>query len=149
MHLRDILHGKGSVVYTIRSDASLADVVQKLVKNNCGSLVVCDSDCDESERLMGIITERDILRACAAGRAPLERTTVAEVMTRDIVVGRFSDDVEVAKRVMTDKRFRHMPIMQKGKLVGIVSIGDVVRSQLMTIEAEATYLRDYIRGEYG
>jgi len=146
MHLRDILHGKGSVVYTIRSDASLADVVQKLVKNNCGSLVVCDSDCDESERLMGIITERDILRACAAGRAPLERTTVAEVMTRDMLVGSPHDSVEDAMGLMTVNRIRHLPVVEDGQLLGLISIGDVVKTQHDRLTMENHYLKSYLHG---
>lgn len=146
MHLRDILHGKGSVVYTIRSDASLADVVQKLVKNNCGSLVVCDSDCDESERLMGIITERDILRACAAGHAPLERTTVAEVMTRDMLVGSPHDSVEDAMGLMTVNRIRHLPVVEDGQLLGLISIGDVVKTQHDRLTMENHYLKSYLHG---
>jgi CBS domain-containing protein len=144
MTLEDVLQGKtkGGVV-TADESTLMREAVKMMATNNFGALVITSEG-----RPAGIVTERDALRQAAQGEGFLNKP-VSEVMTRDIVVGRFSDDVEVAKRVMTDKRFRHMPIMQKGKLVGIVSIGDVVRSQLMTIEAEATYLRDYIRGEYG
>jgi len=116
--------------------------VKLMATNNFGALVITSGG-----RPAGIVTERDVLRQAAQGEGYLDKP-VTESMTRDIVVGQLSDDVEVAKRVMTEKRFRHMPIMQKGKLIGIVSLGDVVRSQLTTVEAEATYLRDYIRGEY-
>lgn len=146
MDLRAILQGKGSVVHTIRSDASLADVVQKLVKHNCGSLVVCDSDCDQTERLMGIITERDILRACAAGRGPLESTSVAQVMTRDMLVGSPHDTVEDAMGMMTVNRIRHLPVVDEGRLVGLISIGDVVKSQHDRLTMENHYLKSYLHG---
>lgn len=146
MNLRDILHGKGSIVHTIRADASLADVVQKLVKNNCGSLVVCDSDCSETDRLLGIITERDILKACAAGRGPLESTTVAQVMTRDMLVGSPHDTVEDAMGLMTINRIRHLPVVEDGQLLGMISIGDVVKSQHDRLTMENHYLKSYLHG---
>lgn len=144
MSLEDVLGGKTkSGVVTADASISMREAVKLMTVNNFGALVLT-----EEGRPAGIITERDVLRQAAEhGQDFLERPA-SEVMTRDLVVGRYSDDVEVAKAVMTEKRFRHMPIMHEGKLVGIVSIGDVVRSQLTTAQAEATYLRDYIRGEY-
>jgi CBS domain-containing protein len=143
MTLEDVLQGKfkGGVV-TADESTPMRDAVKLMATNNFGALVITSGG-----RPAGIVTERDVLRQAAQGEGYLDKP-VSESMTRDIVVGRLSDDVETAKCVMTEKRFRHMPIMQKGKLIGIVSIGDVVRSQLTTMEAEATYLRDYIRGEY-
>lgn len=142
--LEDVLQGKvkGGVV-TVDEATSMMDVVRLMSSNNFGALVVTAKG-----EPAGIVTERDVLRQAGTyGKEFLDKP-VSEVMTRDIVVGRYSDDVEVAKAIMTEKRFRHMPIMDRGKLVGIVSIGDVVRSQLTTAEAETTYLRDYIRGTY-
>jgi CBS domain-containing protein len=146
MMLRDILHAKGTLVHTIRSDATLADVVQTLVKHNCGSLVVCDSHCDQTERLAGIITERDILKACAARTAPLEAITVAEVMTREMVVGSPHDSVEDAMGLMTVRRIRHLPVVEDGQLRGLVSIGDVVKMQHDRLTMENHYLKSYLHG---
>lgn len=146
MNLRDILHGKGTLVHTVRSTSTLADVVRKLVQHNCGSLVVCESDGEHDQRLAGIITERDILKACAAGRAPLEVTTVAEVMTRDVLVGSPHDTVEDAMGLMTVNRIRHLPVVEGGQLVGLISIGDVVKSQHDRLTLENHYLKCYLQG---
>jgi len=144
MSLEDVLGGKakGGVV-TADESTSMRNAVKLMATNSFGALVITAEG-----RAAGIVTERDVLRQAAEHGEQFLDKPVSEVMTRDIVVGRFSDDVEVAKAVMTAKRFRHMPIMHHGELVGIVSLGDVVRSQLTTAEAEAVYLRDYIRGEY-
>jgi CBS domain-containing protein len=144
MSLEDVLQGKakGGVV-TADESTSMGDAVKLMATNNFGALVITSKGVPA-----GIITERDVLRQAAAHGEDFLKKPVSEAMTRDIVVGRFGDDVEVAKTVMTEKRFRHMPIMHAGKLVGIVSLGDVVRSQLTTVQAEMTYLQDYIRGDY-
>lgn len=146
MNLRQILHAKGSMVHTIRPDATLADVVQKLVKHNCGSLVVCDTECEQNRHLLGIITERDILRACAAGGRPLESTLVRDVMTRDMVVGSPDDTVEDTMGVMTHHRIRHLPVVEGGHLQGLISIGDVVKIQHDQLSLENHYLKSYLQG---
>lgn len=142
--LEDVLHGKvkGGVVTTDES-TSMQDAVKLMATNNFGALVITANG-----KPAGIITERDVLRQAGNHGKDFLDKRVSEVMTRDLVIGRYSDDVEVAKSVMTEKRFRHMPIMHDGELVGIISIGDVVRSQLTVAQAESMYLHDYIRGEY-
>jgi CBS domain-containing protein len=107
---------------------------------------VCESDGEHDQRLAGIITERDILKACAAGRAPLEVTTVAEVMTRDVLVGSPHDTVEDAMGLMTVNRIRHLPVVEDGQLVGLISIGDVVKSQHDRLTLENHYLKCYLQG---
>jgi CBS domain-containing protein len=131
MTLSDILEHKGSNVHTIGPAASLDDVVDQLVQYNVGSLVVCESSSRGTDiRVIGIITERDILRAQAAHRAPLDQITVADAMSRELITALPTDQLDTAMRLMTHHRVRHLPVMDDtGRLFGIISIGDVVKAQ--------------------
>lgn len=147
MTLQDILRAKGTIVHSIAPTATLDDVVAKLVEHNCGSLVVCDSSVPGSKpRMVGIITERDILRACAARQAPLEAQRVADVMTRKLVTGTPSDPVSDTMGLMTQHRIRHLPVLEGEELVGLISIGDVVKAQYHETVVENHYLKEYIQG---
>lgn len=139
MKLREILGKKGNHVLGISPAESLADVVAKLNENNCGSLVVRDGDA-----LVGIITERDILKACANRSVTLEETRVEQVMTRKLVTGELDDDVQKIMGLLTKNRIRHLPVLEEGKLVGMISIGDVVKAQHDELAMENYYLKDYI-----
>jgi CBS domain-containing protein len=145
MNLQDILRQKGSTVYTIRPDASLDDVVQTLVHYNCGSLVVREGDA--SSPMLGIITERDILKACAAKRGSLEQIRVREAMTDSVAIGTPADSVEVTMGTMTNRRIRHLPVIENEQLVGMISIGDIVKAQHDSLTLENHYLKTYIHGE--
>jgi CBS domain-containing protein len=145
MTLREILRVKGSKVFTIHPQATLDEVVQKLVRHNIGSLVVCEDD--DLREAVGIITERDILRACAARRAPLDQLVAADCMSTKLVTGAFNDTVEDIMGLMTEHRVRHMPVMENGTLVGIISIGDVVKAHHDALTMENHYLKNYIHGE--
>jgi CBS domain-containing protein len=140
MKIQDILSVKGSAVHTISPEATLADVVQKLVANNCGSLVVT-----VDEQMVGIITERDILRACAKNHRGLEERRVAEHMSANLVTGACDDDVEDVMGLLTQRRIRHLPIERDGKLVGLISIGDVVKAQFDQLSTENHFLKEYIQ----
>jgi CBS domain-containing protein len=145
MLLREILQNKGSHVLTIAAHATLDDVVQKLVKNNCGSLVVCEAEGDPT-RMVGIITERDILRACADRSSSLEQMRVADRMSRNPVTCFPDDSIQDAMGVMTERRIRHLPIVNEaGQLVGMVSIGDLVKHQHDQLTMENHYLKTYIQ----
>ena len=142
--LQEILITKGARVLSISPRATLADVVEKLVKNNCGSLVVCEEE--DCTRMLGIITERDILRACAGGNATFDRISVSDVMSKDLVTGTPTDSVQDAMGVMTDHRIRHLPILdQDSRLIGLVSIGDLVKHQHDQLSMENHYLKSYIQ----
>ena len=141
MMLREILRVKGRAVHTIGPRATLADVVQKLVECNCGSLVVCDGDA-----MVGIITERDILRTVASRPVPLSNIAVEERMTRDAITGLPEDEVEEVMGLMTRQRIRHLPVLEDGKLAGIISIGDVVKAHHDRLCMENEYLMHYIQG---
>ncbi len=151
MTLREILHAKGHVVHTIGRDDTLESVVQLLVANNCGSLVVCDHDSKSANDrscgpMVGIITERDILKTCAAHKGPLLDIKVESVMTHNVTTGSPDDSVEDTMGLMTDQRVRHLPIMEDGKLSGMISIGDVVKAQHDRLSMENHYLKSYLQG---
>ena len=145
MNVQDILDRKGSTaVRTIAPDRTIAEAVAQLVEHNIGSLVVI-----EGERPVGIVTERDILRCCADDMGKAASTQVADVMTRDLIIGEAEDTVDYVMGIMTRNRIRHLPIMGPGKgMLGMVSIGDVVQSQLRETRYENRHLKEYISGSY-
>ncbi len=146
MTLGEILHAKGHVVHTIGLAATLEDVVQGLVRHNCGSLVVCDVDPPAGGKMVGIVTERDILKAVAAHGGPLSGVRVADVMTRNVATGTPTDTVADTMGLMTELRIRHLPVVDDGRLLGLVSIGDVVKMQHDRLTMENHYLKSYLQG---
>jgi CBS domain-containing protein len=146
MYLRDILQHKGRQIHTICSSASCGDVVRKLVRLGIGSLIVRDSP-DRS--ILGIVTERDILRAHAAHWAPLDHLPVAEVMSRRLVTAQPDHHIMLAMQLMTKHRVRHLPVVQSDELCGLVSIGDIVKAFHDELEVENHCLLDFIQGDVG
>lgn len=124
MNIANILASKGASVVTIRPDQTVREALELFAKRNIGALVVVD----DVHRAMGMITERGILRSALTNERVLS-ATVGAVMTREVVVGHPSDDLMSVAHTMTEKRIRHLPVMEQGKLVGIVSLGDLVRAQ--------------------
>ena len=143
MLLREILDAKGDHVYTIAPEETLQDVVTKLVRWNCGSLMVVRAD--RPTEIVGIITERDILRACAAGKMPLADHKVRDAITATPLTASPHQSVEDAMGLMTTRRIRHLPLVEERKLVGIVSIGDLVKAQHDALSMENHYLKSYIQ----
>ena len=145
MTLDDILRTKGADVFKTTPDTTLHEVVDQLVARNCGSLVVCDPD--QPTRMVGIITERDILRACRAGRKSLDHVMTGDAMSTDVVTAAPDDSVEKIMGMMTQNRIRHMPVVDgDGQLAGMISIGDVVKAQHDLLTVENHYLKNYIQG---
>ncbi len=140
MKLRSILRGKEQVVHSISPTDTLGSAVDKLVSNNCGALIVL-----ENGRMAGIISERDVLRACAELKAPLD-ATVADRMTTELVTATPDDDVEHVMGLMTNHRIRHLPILDGEDLAGVISIGDIVKSQYDELSRENQLLKKYIQG---
>ena len=140
MHVRDVLSRKSSLVHTCTLDDTLADVADLMVGHNIGSLIVM-----QDEEMVGIITERDILRASAATRGPLEFLKVSERMTRCPIVASPNDEVADIMCIMTERRIRHVPVVERGRLVGLVSIGDTVKAQHDELCRENHYLKSYIQ----
>lgn len=146
MTLNDILRAKGSTVHCIGPDATLDEAVGELVRHNVGSLVVCRPEA-EGERPAGIITERDVLHHCASGKCKLGSVKVADVMSAELVTASPNDAVEEIMGVMTKKRLRHLPVSAEGRLVGLVSIGDVVKAQHDRLAIENKFMKDYISSQ--
>jgi CBS domain-containing protein len=141
MKLYEILSQKGAIVYSIGPRATLAEMAEKLIEHNCGSLLVMDQG-----RMVGIITERDVLRSFVKTRKPLTELLVADFMTADVVTGTPEDDVEDAMGLMTRRRIRHLPILDDNRLAGLISIGDVVKAQHDTLSLENHFMKSYIQG---
>jgi CBS domain-containing protein len=142
MLIAQILAGKGSKVITTRPDASIAAVAAVLKRKRIGALVVTDA----GGRLCGIISERDLARGLADHGAGLLEMKVAELMTAEVVTCGPDDGLETLMQTMTERRFRHLPVVREGELIGIISIGDVVKHRLQELEAETHLLHDYIHG---
>ena len=140
MKVREIVDAKGRGVVTIRPDASVSTAVHRLALERIGALVVSE----DGHRVAGIISERDIVRAVAEGGTELLTSgrRVAEVMTRNVITCTSEDAVKHVMAEMTRRRVRHLPVIDGGKLAGIVSIGDIVKSRLEEVELEADVLRD-------
>ena len=124
MKIMSILTTKGADVITVRPETSIKDSLTLLAKHNIGALVVID----ENKHLVGILSERDIIRR-AADTDEVFSLPVDQLMTKEVVVCDSKDDVMSVAHMMTEKRFRHVPVVDEGKLVGIVSIGDILKAQ--------------------
>lgn len=126
MNIGNILASKGDKVYTIQPDQSLKEVIDLLTERNIGALVVVDS----TGKPVGILSERDIVHLAARDGEAMFKHKVADCMTKNVIMATPHDDVQAVLKTMTDKHFRHMPIVDDGKLSGMISIGDVVKAQL-------------------
>ena len=142
MNVETILQNKGRAVAIIRPEDTVAAAVDALVAGNIGALVASD----DGETVDGIISERDIVHALGHHGSGLLSLTVAEVMTRPAITCDPSESVGELMAEMTNRRIRHFPVVRNGRLCGIVSIGDVVKTRLDEIEYEAKSLRSFIAG---
>jgi CBS domain-containing protein len=140
MLISEILKAKGDLVFTVSPTETIGAVAALLLARRVGAMVVLDED----RKVVGIVAERDIVRLVAeAGGEALTRP-VADCMTRDVIFATRSETVDDLLGRMTDRRIRHLPICEEGRLVGIISIGDLVKSKISEVEAEAEGLRAYI-----
>ena len=139
MGISSILREKGGEVATIPVTNPVRDVVAELVVRRIGALLVVDGNA-----IVGLVSERDIVRALAAdGAAALDRPA-RDVMTSPVVTITPHDSVNMAMELMTGRRIRHLPVVEDGRLVGLVSIGDLVKRRIEEVEQEALALKDYI-----
>jgi CBS domain-containing protein len=144
MRVEEILRAKGSTVETIAPAAPVADAVLRMAHRRIGCVVVSD----DGDRVEGLLTERDVVRAIAYRGSDSTHLATASVMSTAVPTCRSSSDVLSVMRTMTDRRFRHMPVLDDGRLMGIVSIGDVVKQRLEELELEAMVLRDGFRSRH-
>ncbi len=137
----DILGDKGSDVYKIEADATVLDAVRRMVDSNVGSLLVTDGD-----QIVGIVTERDYLRRVTLEGRDENAARVGEIMSSPLVYVTPETTVDECMAVMTDRRIRHLPVVDDGDVVGVVSIGDIVKFQSKQQSFELKYLTEYISG---
>ena len=141
MTVKAILSAKGTEVLTIEPTTNLAAAAKLLAERKIGALVVTGPD----QRVVGIVSERDIVKELAAhGPAALD-LALTEVMTRKVTTCSASDTISSVMERMTAGKFRHLPVIEQGRLAGLVSIGDVVKYRLQQMEQEQSALRDYIQ----
>jgi CBS domain-containing protein len=140
MTVKAILSRKGSDVLTIEPTATLAAAVALLAERRIGAVVITGPD----RQVIGILSERDIVRAFAASGAAALDQQVAQIMTRKVMTCTEAETVSSMMERMTQGKFRHLPVVERGRLVGIVSIGDIVKHRLGEMEKESSALREYI-----
>ncbi len=140
MFVSDILSQKGGSVFTVSPETSVAQVSQQLSVRRIGSVLVLDGE----GGVAGIVSERDLVRALASHGAKALELEARQVMTRDVVTCDPDELIDNVMEIMTRGRFRHLPVVRRGELLGLVSIGDVVKSRLEETRHEAEALKAYI-----
>lgn len=147
MTIADILKQKSGDIYSIGSTSKLCDAIDQLNTKKVGAVLVKNDD----GTVAGILTERDILTKACPKNIQSEDTFVADVMTprEKLIIGTDKDTVSYVMHIMTDKKIRHLPIYDGEKLVGLISIGDVIKSIMDQSEAEVKLLKEHIKNPYG
>jgi CBS domain-containing protein len=143
--IEHVLHTKGHDVRTITTSATVADAVDELRRHNVGALVVSES----GSTIEGIISERDIVRALATDGAAVLDRPLSDLMTTEVATCGPRATVDELMRLMTDRRIRHVPVTDEGTLAGLVSIGDIVKSRIDELQAEAETLHEYLASGAG
>lgn len=144
MKVKELLDKKGRSVITIGQNETVGAAIQKLVEHNIGALPVCDA----KDTILGIVSERDLLKECSRSSKAIDSTRVKDVMTKDVAIGLPEDELEYVRSIMTQKRMRHLPIMAGAKLEGIISMRDIIESQLEESKAQVRFFNDYVSGGY-
>ncbi len=145
IQIKDILKIKGHPVITIEPNETVQAAIQKLVENNIGALPVCEA----KGKILGIVSERDLLKECSQRCSAIGSTRVKDVMTKDVAIGIPEDDIDYVMSIMAQKGIRHLPIMVGPKLESMVSMRDIVETMLEESKAQVRLLSDYISGGYG
>ncbi len=140
MIVGNILRDKGSAVATARPDTTVAEVAAKLAAKRIGAVVIVGGE----GRVDGILSERDIIRAIAQRGPAALNEQASDIMTHQVTTCTSADTLDHLMATMTSGRFRHVPVVENGALVGIISIGDVVKRHIAEVEMEATALRNYV-----
>jgi len=144
MKVKDILATKGSRVVTIELSTKVFDAMSIFSANRVGSLLVVDKDDD----ILGIVAAKDVLMAVVNHYDTIKEINVEKIMTTDLIVCTEDDDIEYVQAIMTENRVRHVPVLAGKELKGLISIGDLVKSQMKEVHVENKYLKDYIADKY-
>lgn len=139
MNIAQLLKAKGRAVTTARPDVKLLDIVTSLASKRIGAIVIVG----EKGELAGIISERDVILALANSSEAVLEDSVSKHMTREVVTCQESTTIDEMMELMTQGRFRHVPVIEDGALIGIISIGDVVKNHIAEVEMEVTAMRGY------
>ena len=145
MKVADILNKKGNEVFSVKKTEMVCDTVKLMSKHKIGSIMVVD----EQGAIAGILTERDVL-CCIQDATKVVHKVVSEIMTPadKLIVASLNDNIQYVMAMMTEHRIKHMPVMKEDQLVGLVSIGDVIKALLDRSQQETKRLQDYISGKY-
>jgi len=141
MNVENILQSKGSKVFTVNLNRKVNEIVEILNANNIGVVVVL-----ENEKIVGIVSERDIIRRLRDDGAAVLLTSIKDCMTKKPITCTKENTIDEVMRIMTKIKARHLPVVEGDKLIGLISIGDVVKRKIDLAENEANALRDYISG---
>ncbi|MDH4981513.1 CBS domain-containing protein [Hyphomicrobium sp. D-2] len=139
MNIGQVLKAKGRTVATARPDATLLDIITKLTQKRIGAIVIVGDNGD----VAGIISERDVVRKLGERGADVLSEPVSKTMTTNVITCQEHTTLDELMEVMTQGRFRHVPVIEDGALVGIVSIGDIVKHHIAEVEMEVTAMRGY------
>lgn len=140
MLIAHVLREKGATVHTLQADATLEQAARELFARRVGALVVLDG----AGAILGVFSERDLVREVAKRGATALGDSVGAAMSRDVSVARPDENIDEGLARMTDRRVRHLPVLEDARLVGIVSIGDLVKHRIAAVEAEAAAMQAYI-----
>lgn len=139
MKIKDLIKDRGVEFIAVNSSATVGAAVNKMVDRNIGAVLVMEED-----KLVGMFTERDVLRGLVDKGESINKINVRDVMTKDVMIAEPDDELNYAMTVMINKNIRHLPVIEKGKVVTVVSIRDLVKAQISRLEAEVYYLKYYI-----
>ncbi len=143
MLIAQVIRGKGAVVHTLAANATLEDAARELNEKRVGALVVMDTE----GAIIGVFSERDLVREVARGGAKALKDSVANAMSREVFTAHTEETIDDCLSRMTDRRVRHLPVVDEVRLVGIVSIGDLVKHRIALAEAESAAMQAYIAAQ--
>lgn len=136
--IKDMLKDKGLEVIAVDSGVTVDAAVKKMVERNIGAILIM-----EEGNFVGMFTERDVLK-CWVNKGSYDKTLIKEVMSKDLLIIEPKDDIDYAMSIMTSKNIRHLPVVENHKIVGLISIRDVVKYHVGNLQSEVHYLKDYI-----
>ena len=143
MLIRDILKGKGNKVFTASQNTNIGEIANTLAKENIGAVVITEGD-----KVIGILSERDIVKGFTQQSESVRNSKAKELMTKNVITCTIKNSSEELLDLMVKKHFRHIPVMEKNKLIGIISIGDLVKDRTKRLKKEIDHLKTYVTKSY-